>query len=108
MTTGRVVLPDSVGKQSSFIMAKIEERLRYCRSANIAAAAPDNIPRPAGASLPSAKCVRILFDYFVGAGEQRRRHIEAHGSRSLEVDDQLELGRHLYCIQVVSWARQND
>src|SRR5215467_13774497 len=74
MTTGRIVLPDSVGKQSSLIMEKIEERLRYCRSANIAAAAPDNIPRPAGHvrentdTLPQprsvAEALRVTIDVF--------------------------------------------
>ena len=34
-----------------------------------------------------------LFDHLVGAGDQRRRHGEADGSRGLEIDDELELGR---------------
>jgi len=35
------------------------------------------------------------FDYLVGAGEQRRWHGEAERLSSLEIDDQLELGRLL-------------
>jgi hypothetical protein len=34
-----------------------------------------------------------LFDHLIGAGEQRRRHVEAERLRRLEIDDQFELGR---------------
>src|SRR6516165_1028230 len=33
------------------------------------------------------------FDHLVGAGEQRRRHVEAESLRSFEVDHQLEFRR---------------
>ena len=35
------------------------------------------------------------FDHLVGAGEQRRWHLEPERIRGLEVDDKLELGRLL-------------
>ena len=38
----------------------------------------------------------VLFDYFVGAGEQRRRYVEAKRLRGLEVNHQLVLGGSLH------------
>jgi hypothetical protein len=36
-----------------------------------------------------------LFDHFVSAREQHRRHIEVEQPRRLQVDDELEFGRLL-------------
>ena len=40
-----------------------------------------------------ALCQGQSFDDSVGVGEQHRRGRKAEGLRSLEIDDQLELGR---------------
>ena len=37
-----------------------------------------------------------LFDQFIGAGKQRRRHAKAQCLRSLEIDDELKSGGKLY------------
>src|SRR5262245_7456018 len=37
-----------------------------------------------------------LFDHLVGAGDERGRHGETKRFRSLEVDDQLQLGREFH------------
>jgi hypothetical protein len=37
----------------------------------------------------------MLFDHLVGAGKERRRHVEAERLRHDQVNDEVELGRLL-------------
>ena len=39
---------------------------------------------------------KILFDDFVGAGEQRGRHVDAEHLGGLQIDDELESGGLLH------------
>jgi hypothetical protein len=48
-----------------------------------------------GSEVSSTCLPSTSFDDLVGAGEQRRRHLEAECPRRLQVDDEFELGRLL-------------
>ena len=39
--------------------------------------------------------ISSLFDHLVGAGEQRRRHVQANRLRHDQVNDEVELSRRL-------------
>jgi hypothetical protein len=65
-------------------------------------------PRQFGSSLDGStgsklKASRALFDYLVGAAEQRRRHREADCLGGLEVDDHLEFGKEAAPVGQPDW-----
>jgi hypothetical protein len=43
----------------------------------------------------TARAIVRLFDHLVGAGEQRRRHVQANRLRHDQVNDEVELSRPL-------------
>ena len=52
---------------------------------------------------PNRSCIAASFDHLVDAREQRERDGEAERLRSLEVDEQLDLGGLLD--REISWLR---
>ena len=73
--------------------ARARGEVRHCRQ-------PKTCTEPA---VSSRSKWQSLFDHLVGAGEQRRRHVEAERLGGLEVDDQLELGRLLRPADRPAW-----
>jgi hypothetical protein len=51
---------------------------------------PTLLPDSCSAATTTHGCI-VLIDHLVGAGEQRRRHLQAECFRGLEIDYQFEL-----------------
>jgi hypothetical protein len=65
-------------------------------------------PKPcAKAAVSNRSKVAPLLDHLVGAGEQRRRHLNAERLSRLQVDDEFELAR-LYVdpLRIATWTTQ--
>jgi hypothetical protein len=54
-----------------------------------------NLPTADSCTAANERAWISLFDYLVGAEQDRSWNVDADGLRSLQVDDELELGRLL-------------
>src|SRR6478752_5630114 len=94
---------EPAGKVTTILTGRIGQ---FCGNAtfgdNASAAAPAARCRNhRGGNFILALSFASSFDYLVGDCEQRRRHVQAEGFNSLQIDDEIKLGRLHY--RQIAW-----
>src|SRR5262249_955834 len=77
------------GRSEKISMSALGQKQTFCAAKTMSALPPKAETKDVRFG-PKADIV--LFDHFIGAGEQRRRHCEAECLRSLKIERKFEVG----------------